>query len=95
MRGEPGGVTVLAINADQRQTYSMTTPTAALRYTLTSSNLLGPQVNLNGKILEPRADGRLPKLLGRAVPAGPIALIPASITFVTMPAANNPSCEKT
>jgi heparanase 1 len=94
MRGRPGGVTVLAINADQRQTQSITTPTAVLRYTLTSANLLGPQIELNGKILRPKADGSLPALAGRAVPAGPIALIPASITFIAMPAANNKSCEK-
>jgi heparanase 1 len=93
MRGQPGGVTMLAINADQRTTQTITTPIAALRYTLTSPDLLSSQIKLNGKILKPMADGSLPALIGRALPAGPIALIPASITFIAMPAANNKSCE--
>ena len=67
LRGRPGGVTVLAINADKDSSQAMSLPAGAERYTLTASALLDSKVDLNGKRLELGPEDSLPSLNGLAV----------------------------
>lgn len=92
LRGHPGGVTVLAINADRTTTRDVTLPTGSVRYTLTAPDLLGTTVSLNGKVLELGANDSVPRLSGVATRAGSNALAPATITFFTVPGAGNLQC---
>jgi hypothetical protein len=92
LRGRPGGVTLLAINADKTSAQTIAIPTGAERYTLTSADLLSSSVELNGSELKLGAGDELPKLNGTNVKAGPVTLAPASITFLALPKADNASC---
>jgi hypothetical protein len=92
LRGKPGGVTLLAINADKTAAQTITIPIGAERYTLTSSDLLSASVELNGSELKLGAGDALPKLVGQKVHAGQVTLAPASITFLAFPKADNASC---
>ena len=92
LRNQPGGVAVLAINADQESGQTLQLPTGAESYTLTVSELMSPTVDLNGKQLHLGPEDALPTLYGRAVHSGKIQLAPASITFLTFSHAGNPSC---
>ena len=51
MAGKPGGVTLLAINANQTGAEALDLATAADRYTLTARTLDAPRVQLNGREL--------------------------------------------
>lgn len=92
LRGQPGGVAVLAINADRVAARELVLPEAAKRFTLTAAALLDTQVALNGSVLELLADGSLPALQGEPVPSGRHALAPASISFFALPRAGNAQC---
>ena len=92
LRGKPGGVTLLAINADKTAAQTVAIPSVAERYTLSSPDLLSTEVELNGRELKLVAGDELPKLKGTAVHAGSITFAPASISFLAFPAANNTSC---
>jgi heparanase len=92
LRNHPGGVVVLAINADRTRTQSFDLPMAAERYSLTAPDLMGTHVQLNGSELELGADDALPPLKGEVAKQGPLTLAPASITFLTFPKATNASC---
>jgi hypothetical protein len=93
LRGQPGGVAVLAINADKGASPSLEIPAGAERYTLTARELLDSQVELNGNELKLGAGDALPQLKGKPVHAGQLPLAPASITFLAFPKANNASCK--
>jgi hypothetical protein len=92
LRGKPGGVTLLAINADKAAAQTIAIPTGAERYTLTSSDLLSASVELNGSELKLGAEDALPKLVGQKVHAGQVTFAPASITFLAFPKADNAGC---
>ncbi len=92
LRDTPGGVALLAINADRNVAHAIELRTASERYTLTASKLEGKSVELNGNELKLGAGDALPQLKGTPVKAGSIALPPASITFLAVPTANNRSC---
>ncbi|HUV71196.1 MAG TPA: hypothetical protein VMW15_16170 [Terracidiphilus sp.] len=92
LRGKPGGVTLLAINADREAAQTLAIPTGAERYTLTAKDLMGSQVELNGSELKLGAGDELPKVKGQTVRAGEVRLAPASITFLAFPGAENASC---
>jgi hypothetical protein len=92
LRGKPGGVTLLAINADKTAAQTVAIPSVAERYTLSSPDLLSTEVELNGRELKLGAGDELPKLKGTTVHAGPVTFAPASITFLAFPTANNTSC---
>jgi heparanase len=92
MRGHAGGVVLLAINADRAASQSMQVPQAGDQYTLTAKNLLDNEVQLNGSTLSVGGDDSLPKIVGVAHHAGGITFAPASITFLSLPKANNQSC---
>ena len=92
LRGRPGGVALVAINADKTNTRELTLPTTSSRYTLTSTDLLTPTVMLNGVELKLTANGGLPPLDGAPEKAGKASLRPASITFFAIPEAHNHAC---
>ena len=64
----------------------------ANRYTLTAQNLEEKRVQLNGSELRLSANDDLPPLAGLPTQSGRLTFAPASITFLTMPDAKNPSC---
>uniref|UniRef100_Q01WI4 Glycoside hydrolase, family 79 n=1 Tax=Solibacter usitatus (strain Ellin6076) TaxID=234267 RepID=Q01WI4_SOLUE len=92
LAGVPGGVALLAINADRGVYKPIEVAVAAERYTLTATDLLGSAVRLNGSELRLGYDGELPRFVPVPSPAGQVMLAPASITFLAIPAANNQSC---
>jgi hypothetical protein len=92
LRDQPGGVSVLAINADKEAAQTLQVPAGVKRYTLTASDLMSATVRLNGKQLQLGAGDTLPALQGSAVQSGTITLAPESITFLAFPKAGNLSC---
>ncbi len=92
LRGKPGGVAVLAINADRNNPGTLELPDASIRYALTSTDLMSSTVQLNGAELNLTSNGDLPPLDGAAQARGPLTLAPSSITFFAIPAAHNAAC---
>jgi heparanase len=94
LRGISGGVSLLAINTSRTEPASISLPTQAERYTLASAGreLRDTRVRLNGEELALSANDELPDLRGRRVPAGPVELMPASITFLAVADAGNAVC---
>ncbi len=92
LRGTPGGVAILAINADRTHSSQIMLPKKSERYTLTSSNLESTSTLLNGVELKLTPDDNLPSIKGTSQKSGSIALAPASITFFAVPHANNKAC---
>ncbi|QOY92015.1 hypothetical protein IRI77_15190 [Paludibaculum fermentans] len=92
LRGQPGGVAVLAINADRATAFELLTPLPSSRYELKADDLTGSAVQLNGRELKLGADDSLPAITGQPTAAGKIRLAPASITFLAFPNAGNASC---
>jgi heparanase len=92
MKDVPGGVTLIALNIDQKAEHVVQVPLAGKLYTLSASELLSKTVLLNGKPLELNSDGSLPKLVGKPVAPGELSLSPRTISFLAMPDANNPGC---
>jgi hypothetical protein len=89
LRDHPGGVAVLAINADRAASRDLAVGGNATRYTLTAPDLMGSSVALNGHELNLGAD--LPQLNGEPA-SGQVKLAPVSITFLAFPNASNNSC---
>jgi heparanase len=92
LEGHPGGVALLAINADRTAAQELKVPVRSERYTLTAAKLMDTAVELNGKTLTVNAEGNVPSLAGAKEKAGKVMLAPESITFLAMPAADNQSC---
>lgn len=92
LRNHPGGVALLAINADRTASQEMTVPGKSERYTLTARDLMDNQVELNGSLLNVGADGDLPQLTGKPQSAGRVTFAPASITFLSISDAGNANC---
>jgi heparanase 1 len=93
LRGRPGGVALLAINADRTASQELTVPGKSERYTLTAKDVMDNKVELNGNELDIGADGDLPQLKGKAQAGGRISFAPASITFLALPNVGNASCK--
>jgi len=91
--GQPGGVTLLVINADGQRSFDLNLPTASERYTLTAKQVEGTTVELNGKSLHLTSNGDLPQLEGEPVKAGRVSFAPLSITFLSIRSAVNPNCQ--
>lgn len=91
LRNEPGGVALLAINADRTASATLDVPVKSERYTL-SGELMSNTVNLNGKELNVKANGDLPEIRGKSQKAGHVELAPATITFLAIKGANNAAC---
>lgn len=92
LRGKPGGVAVLAINASRTDARELLLPVKSSRYTLSSGDLLSATVMLNGKELKLTDSGDLPALKGRAQKSGTVSLSPETITFFAVPGAHNQAC---
>jgi heparanase 1 len=92
LRDHPGGVAVLAINADRGASHDLTTDGRTSRFTLTAKDLLATTVALNGRELQMGAGDALPEITGQDTAPGKVALAPASITFLVFPKAGNSSC---
>uniref|UniRef100_UPI0035CCA1F5 hypothetical protein n=1 Tax=uncultured Sphingomonas sp. TaxID=158754 RepID=UPI0035CCA1F5 len=92
LRGRPGGVAVLAINADRAASHAVTLPVGSLRYTLAAHDLLGTAVQLNGVDLKATPRGDLPRLAGVATRSRSNMLAPATIAFFAVPDAGNTQC---
>jgi hypothetical protein len=92
LQNQPGGVTLLVINADRQRVHEITLPSEAERYTLTTKQLQDTTVQLNGKTLELNRDGDLPQFLGQSTRAGHISFAPTSITFLEIANADNSNC---
>lgn len=92
LRNMPGGVALLAINADKSSSHMIEIPAKADRYTLTSAELESKTVALNGRELKLGSGDSLPALKAQPVKAGQLSLAPASITFLAFPKADNASC---
>jgi heparanase 1 len=80
------------VNSDRVAARMLTVPVPGERYTLSSDDLQGRAVRLNGVALKLRANDALPDLAGAPVPAGKIVLDPATITFIALPEAGNQAC---
>jgi heparanase len=93
LAGQPGGVSVLAVNTDGAEAATLEISDKADRYTLQASGgLLEGQVELNGQPLALNRGGGLPAVGGEGTGPGAVALPPASITFLAFRGAGNPSC---
>jgi hypothetical protein len=92
LRGRPGGVALVAINLDREKPAALDLSMAAERYSLTADELQSRTVKLNGRPLNLTADDELPALTPVRTPRGPLALAPASITFLSIPGAANAAC---
>jgi hypothetical protein len=94
LRGTPGGVALLAINNDRAAPRTLTVPLPGERYTLSTDDLQGKTVRLNGVALELGADDVLPDPTGVSTQPGQLSLAPATITFIAVPAAGSPNSKK-
>ena len=92
LRGQPGGVAVLAINTSRTRPASISLPMAADRYALSAPELEGKEVRLNGRVLRLGAGDDLPGMEGSRTSPGPIELAPATITLLAVADAGNTSC---
>jgi len=92
LRGVPGGVALLAINADRTAARSLDVPVKGERYTLTAKELTAASVDLNGRELTMGKDDALPNMEGMATRAGSVELRPESITFLAIAGAGNAGC---
>jgi len=92
LRNHPGGVALLAINADRTASQKLDIPANSQRYTLSANDLLDNKVELNGTELKLEANGDLPQLTGKPQSSGQITFAPASITFLAIPDVGNANC---
>jgi heparanase 1 len=92
LRGQPGGVSLLAINTDPSASQSLDLVMAAERYTLTAPSLEATSMQLNGSELKLGEDDAMPSLTGISTGSGRLTFPPATITFLAIPTANNASC---
>ncbi len=93
LRNVPGGFALLVIDADRRDTVKLSLAAKSERYTLSSVDFPGKDVQLNGSTLSLGPGDSLPALQGIDTPSGPITLPPVSITFFAVRGVNNPTCQ--
>jgi heparanase 1 len=93
-RGMPGAVSVLVINTDRTAAHQLRLANASLRYTLDAADLNDTEIRLNGSTLGLSASGGLPDIEGTPMTAGTATFDPATITFLTIPAATNSACRQ-
>ncbi len=92
LRGIPGGVSLLILNVDRSAPHALTLPAASERYALDAASLRDTAVRLNGLPLRLGSQDDLPPIAGVRTAAGTLTFAPATITFLTMPAAGNQAC---
>lgn len=88
MKGKPGGITLLVINTN-KDSAAIHIPSEAEQYTLTSKELQGTTVMLNGKELQLGAGDELPEMKGSGIKRGDVVLPPTSISVITFDHAGN------
>lgn len=82
LKGNKNGKALLVINTN-RQSTIIHAPSEADQYTLTSDELQGSTVLLNGQELKLNDNDTLPAITGRKIKAGNVELPATSITFIT------------
>jgi heparanase len=92
LRGKPGGVAILAINASSNPSQSFEIPTDSELYILTAPQLTSGSVELNGNELRLSSDDSLPQMAGVHAESKNLSFPPASITFLSLSSAHNPAC---
>jgi hypothetical protein len=92
-RGTSGGVALLVINTDRTASHRLTLAKPSERYTLDAASLRASTVWLNGGPLELDEKGDLPPIMGASTPAGVLSFAPATISFLTIPEAENSACQ--
>jgi hypothetical protein len=92
MRGQGGGVTLLAINNSRTQASSIELTESAQRFTLSAQPLPSSTVELNGHPLALSPHDELPELRGVDEPARRVTFAPGTITFLAIPTAGNTAC---
>jgi hypothetical protein len=92
LRGQPGGVALLAINNSREGAEAFELPMAGQRYTLSAKHIQAEEVQLNGRLLKVAANGEVPRLEGESMKGGRVELAPLTITFLAIPDAGNASC---
>ena len=93
LRNQPGGVALLAINANSDGAAHFTLASASDRYTLAAHQLQDSKVQLNGTTLDLGPGDALPQFKSVSTPSGSVDLAPASITFFAIANAGNPACK--
>ena len=93
LRGQAGGVVLLAINTDA-SAHNLVLRAPSDRYTLSAEHLQDSTVRLNGSELTLGPGDALPPLNGTPVKEGEVTLAPDTITFFAVPSANNPACRQ-
>ena len=83
--GKNKGVTLLILNTNESDPLVLDIPSSALRYTLSSDELIGMKVKLNGKELVLSEKDELPMMMGEKVKAGVMSFSPSTITFLVIP----------
>jgi hypothetical protein len=92
LRGQPGGVAILAINASSAPSRAIEVPAGSELYILTAAQLTAGTVELNGHELKLNADDGLPQLTGVHAESKDLIFPPASITFMAVSGAQNSAC---
>jgi heparanase len=92
MKDQKGGVSLMALNIDGKSDVRIQIPVEGERYTFSSSDLLSKDIFLNGSKLKVTEDGTVPRLHGGKLMPGIVDLPPQTITFITLPFSQNPSC---
>ncbi len=92
-RGTHGGVSLLILNVDRSAPRTLRLPVASRRYALDAASLQDTTVRLNGLPLRLGSQHDLPRIAGAWTAAGVLTFAPASITFLTVPAAGNNACQ--
>lgn len=93
MKARPGGVTIVTLNTDTKE-HALQMPLSGERFTLTAPALTSTAVLLNGRTLKTTTDGSLPSIKGKRFKPGSVRLPAHSITFLTLPSADNDSCKQ-
>src|SRR5690606_31019524 len=92
LRDVPGGVAMLVINTDRRQSHSLALEAEAGRYALTAATPTDRNVLLNDSPLQLGPDDALPSMRGEPTAAGKLTFAPVSITFLSAASAQNSAC---
>lgn len=92
LRGERGGVALVAINLSRSNRRQVELSADARSFALTADTLESTSVKLNGRVMSLASDDKLPPLVGREHRKGKIGFEPASITFLEVSGAGNPAC---
>lgn len=82
MKEHNDGITLLLLNTNKEST-TINIPSNGEQYTLTSNELQGAAVQLNGQDLKLGDDDMLPSIKGKKVNSGNVELPAVSITFIT------------